>query len=91
MTRNGVTKCCPYFLCSVVEYGQADEFSACMDEECANAAEGILSAFFSCAEVSFAVGIDHVLLGDAVGVHAGDVVERAYNLGERHGEGYFAS
>lgn len=91
MTRNGVTKCCPYFLCSVVENGQADEFAPRMDEECSYAAQGVFAAVLSGSEHSFAVGIDHRVGGDAVGQHAGDIVECAHNLGERHGECDFAT
>lgn len=62
-----------------------------MDEECSYAAQGVFTPVLARAEQSFAVGIDHRVGGDAVGQHAGDIVECPHDLRERHGERDFAS
>lgn len=57
-----------------------------MYEEYSYVSEGVLSAVFACAEVTFAVGIDELLRGDASREAACDVVECAYDLCECHGQ-----
>ena len=76
----------PHFLCSVVKDGQTDEFAACAYEEGAYAPKEVFAAVLAGAEQVFVVGIDHGIDRDAVGEHAGDIVERPHDLRERHGE-----